>query len=334
MQVSIEIATWTQNNHGLFDYESQDLKISKLIVENSSYLILNQDTVSLSNTPSEKCLGRIVFENKQIYFYNNSESIDSYVKLGSQQKQIIQVGDLFKFGRIEYFISELNNGEQVQIANDYYHLDRHIKLGKSEIIRQCKICLVEDLEVAEDPKDPYLTNLCGCQGHISYVHYQCLKSWINYSNRITCKQTQNTVQYHWNKALECEICRVPLPARIYVENQTQPLQLIQIERLNGPYIIFEQITRQENLSKSLIFMHAFGTNIISIGRGHTSEVRCQDISVSRNHARVSFNNNCWFIQDQGSKFGTLRIIPQKLLIDDEIKEIQIGRVLMKLKLIF
>ncbi|CAK56780.1 unnamed protein product (macronuclear) [Paramecium tetraurelia] len=41
MQVSIEIATWTQNNHGLFDYESSDLKVSKMMVQNSVYLILN-----------------------------------------------------------------------------------------------------------------------------------------------------------------------------------------------------------------------------------------------------------------------------------------------------
>ncbi|CAD8077596.1 unnamed protein product [Paramecium primaurelia] len=333
MQVSIEIATWTQNNHGLFDYESKDLKISKIIVENSMYLILNKDVVEQSKIQNEKCIGKINFENGQIYYYSNPKFIDSYVKLDPRYKQQLQVGELFKFGRIEYFISELNIGDKVQIAEDHYNLDRHIKSDKNKVTRQCKFCLMEDLEQVEDPANPYLTNLCGCQGHMSYVHYQCLKLWINFNNRITRKQTQNTVQYNWNQALECEICKVPLPARVYIENQKQPLQLIQVDKMDGSYIILEQITRQDNLSKSLIFIHAFGTNLISIGRGHISEVRCQDISVSRNHAHISFNNDNWWIQDQKSKFGTLRIIPDKLLIDDEVKEIQIGRILLKIKLI-
>ena len=41
MQVSIDIATWTHNNHGLFDYESKELKTSKLNVRNTTNLILN-----------------------------------------------------------------------------------------------------------------------------------------------------------------------------------------------------------------------------------------------------------------------------------------------------
>lgn len=41
MQVSIEIATWTHNNHGLFDYESKELKTSKINVKNTTNLILN-----------------------------------------------------------------------------------------------------------------------------------------------------------------------------------------------------------------------------------------------------------------------------------------------------
>ncbi|CAK56779.1 unnamed protein product (macronuclear) [Paramecium tetraurelia] len=269
----------------------------------------------------------------KIDYYSNPKFSDSYVKLNPKYKEQLQVGDLFKFGRLECFISELNNGEKVQTAEDHYHLDRHIKSGKVSGTRQCKFCLMEEVDQAEDPANPYLTNLCGCQGQMSYVHYECLKAWVNFGNRITCKQTLNTVQYQWNQALECEICKVPLPARIYLENQPQPLQLVQIEKLDGPYVIFEQITRQDNVSKILIFIHSFGANAISIGRGHNSEIRCQDISVSRNHANISFNNDGWHIQDQGSKFGTLRIIRDKLLIDDEVKEIQIGRVLLKMKLI-
>jgi hypothetical protein len=39
--VEIDISTWTHNNHGLFDYESKELKTSKLQVKNTKQLILN-----------------------------------------------------------------------------------------------------------------------------------------------------------------------------------------------------------------------------------------------------------------------------------------------------
>ncbi|CAD8078832.1 unnamed protein product [Paramecium sonneborni] len=335
MQISIDIATWTHNNHGLFDYESKELKTSKITVKNTTNLILNEDnpdTIVLSEKISQDCIGSISYEGNAIYFKSNPDFQDAYVKLDPKQRQQLQVGDLFKFGRMEYFVSELNNGDKIMMAEDHYNLDRHIKLQKKEDPRQCRFCLMEEQEVTEDPKNPFLSDLCSCKGLMAYVHFECLKQWVNFQNRISCKQTQNTVQYHWNKVLECDVCKDPLPARVYIENQPEPLQMIQVEKLDGPYIILEQITRQESLSKSLTFMHAFGTCSVSIGRGHNSEIRCQDISVSRNHANISYEK-FWSIQDQGSKFGTLRIIQNKLQLLKDIQEIQVGRVLLKIKII-
>ncbi|CAD8071436.1 unnamed protein product [Paramecium primaurelia] len=335
MQVLIEIATWTHNNHGLFDYESKELKTSKINVKNTTNLILNEDnsdTIIQSDKLFGDCIGSISFEENAIYFKSNSDYQDAYVKIDPKQKQQLLVGDLFKFGRMEYFVSELNNGDKVMMAQDHYNLERHIKIQKKKDPRQCRFCLMDDQEETEDPKNPFLQDLCSCKGLMAYVHFECLKQWVNFQNRISCKQTQNTVQYHWNKVLECDVCKDPLPARVYIENQSEPLQMIQVEKLDGPYIILEQITRQESLSKSLTFMHAFGTCSVSIGRGHNSEIRCQDISVSRNHAIISYEKQ-WYIEDQNSKFGTLRIIQNKLKLLKEVQEIQIGRVLLKIKII-
>jgi pSer/pThr/pTyr-binding forkhead associated (FHA) protein len=44
---------------------------------------------------------------------------------------------------------------------------------------------------------------------------------------------------------------------------------------------------------------------IRLGRGHDSDIRINDISVSRFHAVISFENNEFFLQDNTSKFGTL-----------------------------
>lgn len=42
-----------------------------------------------------------------------------------------------------------------------------------------------------------------------------------------------------------------------------------------------------------------------IGRGHDSELRVNDVSVSRYHAILKFNGEHFFLEDNVSKFGTL-----------------------------
>jgi pSer/pThr/pTyr-binding forkhead associated (FHA) protein len=51
-----------------------------------------------------------------------------------------------------------------------------------------------------------------------------------------------------------------------------------------------------------------------MGRGHESEIRVCDISVSRCHALVKYKNGRYYLEDNLSKFGTL-VIPQKEHID-------------------
>ena len=64
-----------------------------------------------------------------------------------------------------------------------------------------------------------------------------------------------------------------------------------------------------------------------MGRGHESEVRVCDISVSRCHALVKYKDGQYFLEDNLSKFGTL-VIPQKEMITlepEKTKAVQIGR---------
>lgn len=42
-----------------------------------------------------------------------------------------------------------------------------------------------------------------------------------------------------------------------------------------------------------------------IGRGHDSDLRINDISVSRVHAAILYKNQSFWLEDKKSKFGTL-----------------------------
>lgn len=64
---------------------------------------------------------------------------------------------------------------------------------------------------------------------------------------------------------------------------------------------------------------------IIMGRGHDSDVRINDISVSRSHANLTFENGKIKIMDMKSKFGTLALIKKELPILDKKIQLQIGR---------
>lgn len=63
-----------------------------------------------------------------------------------------------------------------------------------------------------------------------------------------------------------------------------------------------------------------------MGRGHESEVRVNDISVSRCHAKIKYHPQGIFIEDNSSKFGTLVLLKEQFpLVKDHTYAFQIGR---------
>jgi len=65
-----------------------------------------------------------------------------------------------------------------------------------------------------------------------------------------------------------------------------------------------------------------------LGRGHESDVRISDISVSRSHAKIYMKNKKFFLEDTGSKFGTLALAKEDLEIKEHPQILQIGRTLL------
>jgi len=69
-------------------------------------------------------------------------------------------------------------------------------------------------------------------------------------------------------------------------------------------------------------------NVFKLGRGHDSNVRVSDISVSRCHAilKYDFTDHSYYLEDNLSKFGTLVLAKQAIELDlDCTKAVQIGR---------
>jgi pSer/pThr/pTyr-binding forkhead associated (FHA) protein len=64
---------------------------------------------------------------------------------------------------------------------------------------------------------------------------------------------------------------------------------------------------------------------IKLGRGHQCEIRITDISVSREHAHIKYENDRFLVLDNNSKFGTLIKLQKDLQIKVEKVAVQIGR---------
>ena len=62
------------------------------------------------------------------------------------------------------------------------------------------------------------------------------------------------------------------------------MSLIDIAKPEGPYIILENITNTSTKAIHVLGMEQ--NDLVKIGRGHESDIRVGDISVSRIHAKI------------------------------------------------
>ena len=83
--------------------------------------------------------------------------------------------------------------------------------------------------------------------------------------------------------------------------------------------------KDNNNIKYIHFIYLNEHNTITMGRGHESDVRINDISVSRAHATLTFSNGKIRLRDLKSKFGTLVLIKKDLPILEKKIQLQIGR---------
>ena len=100
--------------------------------------------------------------------------------------------------------------------------------------------------------------------------------------------------------------------------------------------MFESLNQvKENCNIKSIHVIQLNGDIIKIGRGHESDVRINDISVSRVHALLKYDNvtGRLLIRNLKSKFGTLVLLKKPLIIKDKKIDLQVGRTFIEASLI-
>ncbi len=327
------------NNEEIFILNSnQDLQLKSNKNYDSSFLILSEINYSnnsfIINNPIHS------FNLKEIIKKKNQ--ITRTWKISQRNKESeIKEGDIIKLGRVRLKFDKIciknNSIEQNKINilkqntnnihnNSYYNLNlsnnnitnvnqslNESKISNDKNIHEnineesssnhkyyCRICYRSDSDI-ENP----LISPCKCSGSMQYIHYKCLKHFIDI--KMQKKADENFKFYTW-KNFECEICKYEYPKYLKYKNTIYPM--VDIENDYDSYAICDYTLFDDNKKKTfrrglIIFKMNEENDEITVGRTQSNKIKLKDISVSRNHCSIIKKNNKLYVLDKGSKFGTL-----------------------------
>ena len=277
------------------------------------------------------------------YYTQNNQTI-----INSNDDYFLCANDVIKLGRVKYSLSEINipsHQNKIDFARPpddktKYDIDNlnintppvfnflyeakdsndFIDIPQDEKI--CKICY-DGLNEENNP----LVHLCKCNGGLRFSHFECIKKWMQM--KLVIKQNEKGSVFSYNiKSFNCEICKTPYPFKFIINRTKKIFELIDLQKpQNCNYIILESLNQmKDNCNIKSIHIIKLENDVI-LGRGHESDVRINDISVSRAHAKLSYNaeDGTLLIRDLKSKFGTLILIKKPLVIKQKKIHLQIGR---------
>jgi hypothetical protein len=109
--------------------------------------------------------------------------------------------------------------------------DDETHTGSEEEIPRCRFCW----GCHASPSDPLFSS-CKCSGSVGYIHFNCLKSWLDVKKQQ--KLSLAFSSYYW-KAFECEICKKAYPLVIRTHGKTY--NLVEYEKPDGDFLALESL---------------------------------------------------------------------------------------------
>ena len=313
--------------------EGDFIKLGKLVffvrkIKTTQNENLNETKRNSSFDNSELNIGNNI--NEDIIIHNRNYNIDddnfnfNYI---DTSKDLIENG-----------ANKINNINNINIAlnvnNKLKSLYNKLKdVNKKQKTYRCRICFCDGNFEGINP----LISPCKCSGSVKYIHLNCLRKWL--TSKITTKvSSTNDIYCYVYKSLKCEICQSIIPE--IAEFRGKFISLLDFKNIDSPYIILQSMYQYNYLNKNttdlnIIFVISLKTNnYVNIGRANNSNIRLSDVSVSRNHAKITFSKGDFYLEDIGSKFGTLVLIQNNILfLPNKNINIQTGKshFLFKLK---
>lgn len=124
------------------------------------------------------------------------------------------------------------------VFNDLPEEELNIKQANEEV-PYCKFCY----SAVTENNNP-LISCCKCAGSMGYIHYGCLKQWLDVKKSM--KQGEHFTSIFW-KSFECEICKKAYP--LMIKSNGKNYHLVDYERPTTSYLVLESLNQEKNTSR-------------------------------------------------------------------------------------
>lgn len=343
--IKVVAKTWARDSHDLFDFEAQHLHSKEITVSRPQLCIRNGTDVQCLSQHEESPATAdqlLRFTQRDGHFWIDKASGQNCRKLWLVVKELQTIGqrlsenDVMKLGRFKFRVRQMVTGSaEGAPAQAELRLDETTPPARVDLLNldahaatMCRICLTEG-STEDDP----LIAPCSCKGSIEYVHLGCLRHWIK--GRLNFSESSTSFFY---RPLSCELCKTVYPAHVEVNTAAGPEKwpMVEVPTIKAPFIALENMVRdsQQHSARGLHVISLADNKLLKLGRGHESDVRIADVSISRCHATIRFHRGGFVLEDHNSKFGTLIALkkPRLLEVGSNIS-IQVGRSVLGLSLV-
>jgi pSer/pThr/pTyr-binding forkhead associated (FHA) protein len=119
-----------------------------------------------------------------------------------------------------------------------------------------------------------------------------------------------------------------------VKMAKETVSLFEAPPVRAPFIVLENQVRDSDQRPSRAFhVLPLVNNLLKFGRGHASNVRIDDVPISRCHATIRFHEGQFLIADCNSKFGTSVALRRfQPILPNQPLSIQVGRTVLSFQL--
>lgn len=334
--VTVVASTWARDSHELFDFESKNLYSKTMVVQGNSVATRSGSEVGLQRIGEEIQIGNDplvqVVERNGMFCVDRPNQCSGSRKLWMVVRQMapcgykLSEGDCIKLGRLKFRIRQLVNDESTQPNLRMPDMNSVCMVKQADQTtedRTCRICLME----GPGDDDP-LISPCDCKGSIVCVHLKCLRHWTK--NRL-CIPGGHLGSYYY-RPLQCELCKCNYPGYLSHDGITEE-PLMEVPRTQPPFIVLENampLSRGNSASRGLHVI-SLAEKPLMLGRGHESDIRIADVSMSRCHASIRAQGGQFLLQDNESKFGTLVALRRPFMLEaSKPLCLQVGRTVLSL----
>ena len=250
-----------------------------------------------------KKLSQILFNKNELNFSNsiltsrkqklknedNSFNIDLFAK-----KKIVSLPRINSTNELFFFKKKTHTkNKKIKSSSRGIFLEKPFIISKTK--PACRICYGEN-NTDENP----LIVPCTCKGSMKYIHYDCLKNWLNSKIEedisVDSDLAEIEVISYNRKDISCELCKERLPDYIKYNNKCYNISFYK-PKFNE-FIVLESMRADKNRAKFIHMISFDNKESVHIGRANECELSIAELSVSRFHCIIHKDDGELYKKDQ------------------------------------